>query len=49
MLEYWNNGLAPFGQMHACGEKREAERREAMKLGNWEDKKNYKILRFNNQ
>jgi len=24
MLEYWNNGLAPFGQIYACGEKREA-------------------------
>ena len=19
MLEYWNNGLAPFGQIYACG------------------------------
>jgi hypothetical protein len=24
MLEYWNNGMAPFGQINACGEKREA-------------------------
>jgi hypothetical protein len=20
MLEYWNNGMAPFGQINACGE-----------------------------
>jgi len=24
MLEYWNDGMAPFGQINACGEKRKA-------------------------
>jgi hypothetical protein len=24
MVEYWNNGMAPFGQINACGEKKEA-------------------------
>jgi hypothetical protein len=24
MLEYWNNAMAPFGQIYARGEKREA-------------------------
>jgi len=28
----WGNGMAPFGQINACGEKREAEKREAGKL-----------------
>jgi len=23
MLEYWNDGVAPFGQINACGEVRE--------------------------
>jgi len=23
MLEYWNDGMAPFGQINACGEKKE--------------------------
>jgi len=26
MMEYWNDGVAPFGQINACGEIRE---------GNW--------------
>jgi len=24
MLEKWNDGMVPFGQINACGEKREA-------------------------
>jgi len=28
--------LAPFGQIDACGEKREAEKREDRKPGSWE-------------
>jgi hypothetical protein len=24
MVEYWNNGMAPFGQINACGGKKEA-------------------------
>jgi hypothetical protein len=32
MLEYWNNGMTPFGQINACGEKR-----EAAKLGSLEN------------
>jgi len=28
--------MAPFGQINACGEKREAEKREAGKLGSQE-------------
>ena len=36
MMEYWNDGKASFGRINACGEKREAGKREAMKLGSWE-------------
>jgi hypothetical protein len=30
MLEKWNDGMAPFGQINACGEKTQKTRKAAL-------------------